>query len=57
MEQGNPKFLPSSIVDDIIEQYRTALGIKYAYYGSEEGVMFNYPAIRTCDREYDPRFR
>ena len=51
------EFLPADITSVIRTQYQKALGIKYAYFGSEEGVMFNYPAVKACSQKYDPRFR
>ena len=50
-------FLSSSITSTVRTQYEKALGIKYAFFGSEEGVMFNYPAVRVCQNDYDPRYR
>jgi len=35
----------------------TAPSLKWQYYATEDGVLFNYPILNYCNDRYDPRFR
>ncbi|KAI0239289.1 Voltage-dependent calcium channel subunit alpha-2/delta-3 [Lamellibrachia satsuma] len=47
--------------DEVIETMKqnmdTAPSLKWQYFASEQGVLFNYPTVGYCDETYDPRFR
>ena len=51
-------FLPLTTLDDFKSSFKRAGDIKYVYFGTEYGVLYNYPGIRntSCD-SYDPRFK
>ena len=51
-------FLPKETKDNFKESFTRAGDIKYVYFGTEDGVLYNYPGIRTTScGSYDPRFR
>ena len=57
--QGDEYYLPPSQLDKFKDIYtRAGTDIKYVYFGSEDGVLYNYPAVRVsnCQDSYDPRF-
>lgn len=57
--QPNPRYLDEGVVSEMKDISRTYPFIKWQYFGSEEGVMTNFPVYDDkdpCDR-YDPRFR
>jgi len=47
--------------DDVMsvmrENLKTAPSLKWQYFSTEEGVLFNYPTFSFCPKNYDPRFR
>ncbi|KAI0210270.1 VWFA and cache domain-containing protein 1 [Lamellibrachia satsuma] len=47
--------------DDVIrvmkENLETAPSLKWQYFSTEEGVLFDYPTFSYCPVTYDPRFR
>ena len=54
----NPQeILPIEFVDYIKNVYSQEIGLQYIYFGSEEGVIYNYPSVNFCSDDYDPRFR
>ena len=59
LDQDADDFIPVSVVRKWKETYEIEhrRGIQWIYYGSEQGVMYNYPAVRQCDSSYDPRYR
>ena len=58
LESESPpqEMLPSYIMEKIRSKYTEEDGLKYIYYGSEDGILYNFPGIKYCG-SYDPRFR
>ncbi|XP_022802239.1 VWFA and cache domain-containing protein 1-like [Stylophora pistillata] len=55
----NPRYLDEGVVNEMKDISRTYPFIKWQYFGSEQGVMTNFPVYDdkdACNR-YDPRFR
>ena len=50
--------LPLEILNSFKTSFSRAGDIKYVYFGTEDGVLYNYPGIKktSCD-SYDPRFK
>ena len=51
-------FLPLATLDAFKSSFDRAEDIKYVYFGTEDGVLYNYPGIKTasCDSN-DPRLK
>ncbi|XP_013420890.1 VWFA and cache domain-containing protein 1 [Lingula anatina] len=57
----NKKFPTARIVEVMKENVRINPNLKWQYFGGEDGILLNYPAVKPtgvpdCD-SYDPRFR
>ena len=55
----SPKYVADSVVKEMISISQAFPSIKWQYFGTEEGMLANYPAFEdTADcKSYDPRFR
>lgn len=56
---SNHRYLNDTFVDDMKQILLDHPFIKWQYFGSEEGVLINFPAFQLSDdcSRYDPRFR
>ncbi|XP_013420899.1 VWFA and cache domain-containing protein 1 [Lingula anatina] len=57
----NKKFPTARVVEVMKENVRINPNLKWQYFGGEDGILLNYPAVKPtgvpdCD-SYDPRFR
>lgn len=55
--QGRVKEINDVLLQAMRSNLGDTPGLKWQYYGSEEGMVAFYPANKLCDRTYDPRFR
>ena len=54
--------LPLMADNNLLETFKSNIaavpGVKWMYYGNEDGVLFNYPYTPATDcQSYDPRLR
>ena len=54
---ANVRYITESVLRAMKQNLQNTPGLKWQYYGSEEGVVTFYPANQLCDYTYDPRFR
>ena len=56
--EDNPRgFIGQQVMQFWKQKYEEAKDIPWIFFGTEEGVMYNYPSTYQHDPNYDPRYR
>ena len=59
MDDQNSVYPTQALLETFKKNHADNAGLKWQYFGSEDGVLMTYPAAKKCftDSGYDPRFR